>query len=277
MVELKRKEKERYNDYVIRMTDEEKLNTSIKYVCDYLDVSKEWFNKNIKPNVNYCLLTSLRTPKGQSIYDYADDTKFFDGEELDKSRVFVNLNEVKEHIIKNSTFSARTIPIELRWLFDNEEPASVLKKYVSKKYEAGDLDFIRECIAACLQPAPFKYIAMYADDSRIEEIEDPSPSLKKRTEIEETLINDEHLNLILEYLNDVKFYPSKKLDKTNEIAQRIVFGHGFVKVKYQGNGKTWFIDPEEIWFNSKIEDEVILKYSDYFNLREKGIIKRGWK
>ena len=38
-MELKQKENEKYQEYVERMTEEEGLTTSIRYACDYFDIT----------------------------------------------------------------------------------------------------------------------------------------------------------------------------------------------------------------------------------------------
>ena len=88
----------------------------------------------------------------------------------DKSRIFVNMDEIKTYIAKNSTFSTRTIAMDLKSFFESDKSATEFIEYQAEKIDTGKV--IKEATIS-LQKDLFTDVANYLDDPRIKEIYDP--------------------------------------------------------------------------------------------------------
>ena len=245
---------------------------TIRYVCEFLDVSRDWLVKNIMPNVySWKFLDRYLLPYHKvldknvkftraKMHDLID-IKYAEREEdtvmkkFDNGRILFSIEEVIEYINNNCKCSRQTAQIDIYDLMSPNE-IDELNSDIKVKEKQEIID----------------------DVLQRNNTEELNPQQRNRTPINKKKIKHIGVDFDLTKINVEKLKDNlltpKQIHKLTEMSYRHAFRNCYIKIEFNSDKKTWFY-PTKHYFENNAQNyyPILISYEDFLQLKGKKLLK----
>ena len=248
----KQEQQKIYGEFVAEQVEQNRVYT-IRYIQDFLNVSRDWVVRNIIPNVTHWkfydryiypyhkhLDPNLKGRSNAKMHDLIDIFHL----ENDNGKLLFSLHEILLFIQKNVTYTRQTIFINLFDLMTHNQIKIICDN-------DSTIEKTEEIINDVIVENELKIV-----DSKF------------RSEVEH--INVTHLNIANmehDFLKN-RLATAKQINAISELAYRNIFANGLIKITFKSDNKTWFFADENYFKNSKEQFKFLIAYSDYLRIKD---------
>lgn len=248
----KQEQQKIYAEFVAEQVEQNRVYT-IRYIQDFLNVSRDWIVRNIIPNVPHWkfydryiypyhkhLDPDLKGKSSAKMHDLIDIFHL----KNDNGKLLFSLHEILLFIQKNVTYTRQTIFINLFDLMNHNQIKTICDSDTT-------IEKTEEMINDVIVENELKIV-----DSKF------------RSEVEH--INVTHLNIANmehDFLKN-RLATAKQINAISELAYRNIFANGLIKITFKSDNKTWFFTDENYFKNSKEQFKFLIAYSDYLRIKD---------